>query len=154
MRWYVTRMAVEIPKWFVLEPCRINLMLPVLTYKTRAVVTVPHCVATTTTSSVTSSMHKKALRLTKRVECCLIFWKRSETAFPKQEEIDQGVYIGLLELHKLSSAEVSRLPKGWMKEVLSKCSKSFKRSHTLFMKKPNGSGNMSVLVLPGVRPVP
>ena len=55
-------------------------------------------------------------------------------AFPKQEEIDQGVYIGLLELHKLASAEVSRLPKGWMKEVLSKCAKSFKRSHTLHEK--------------------
>ena len=55
-------------------------------------------------------------------------------SFPLQEEIDQGVYIGLLELHKLSSAEVSRLPKGWMKEVLSKCAKSFKRSHTLHEK--------------------
>jgi hypothetical protein len=51
--------------------------------------------------------------------------------FPKQEEIDQGVYIGLLELHKLASAEVNSLPAGWMKEVLEKCTKNFKRSHTL-----------------------
>tara|TARA_R110000868_G_scaffold32582_2_gene118579 strand:- start:621 stop:1676 length:1056 start_codon:yes stop_codon:yes gene_type:complete len=55
-------------------------------------------------------------------------------AFPEQEEIDQGVYIGLLELYKLSSAEVSRLPAGWMKEVLEKCTKSFMRSHTLHEK--------------------
>jgi len=54
--------------------------------------------------------------------------------FPKQEEIDQGVYIGLLELHKLSSAEVNSLPAGWMKEVLEKCTLSFKRSHTLHEK--------------------
>lgn len=49
--------------------------------------------------------------------------------FPKQEEIDQGVYIGLLELHKLASAEASKLPTGWMKEVLGKVKKSFKASH-------------------------
>tara|TARA_R110000868_G_scaffold407619_1_gene689248 strand:- start:228 stop:1283 length:1056 start_codon:yes stop_codon:yes gene_type:complete len=57
-----------------------------------------------------------------------------QNIFSKQEEIDQGVYIGLLELHKLASAEVSRLPSGWMKEVLEKCTQSFKRSHTLHEK--------------------
>ena len=38
--------------------------------------------------------------------------------FPIGEEIDQGVYIGLLELYKLSKAETSSLPAGWMKTVL------------------------------------
>ncbi len=55
-------------------------------------------------------------------------------AFPKQEEIDQGVYIGLLELHKLASAEINSLPKGWMKEVLYECSKTFKSSHIVHNK--------------------
>lgn len=49
--------------------------------------------------------------------------------FSKQEEIDQGIYIGLLELHKLASAEASKLPAGWMSEVLDKVKKSFKSSH-------------------------
>ena len=51
------------------------------------------------------------------------------TAFPKQEEVDQGVYIGMLELHKLASAEASKLPDGWMSEVLGRVKKSFKSSH-------------------------
>jgi hypothetical protein len=49
--------------------------------------------------------------------------------FPRQEEIDQGVYIGLLELHKLASAEATKLPAGWMADVLGKVKKSFKSSH-------------------------
>ena len=50
MRWYVTKMAVEIPKWFVLESCKISLMPLALICKTKAAETVPHCVATTNTS--------------------------------------------------------------------------------------------------------
>lgn len=38
--------------------------------------------------------------------------------FPVGSEIDQGVYIGLLELHKLAKAETTPLPSGWMKQVL------------------------------------
>lgn len=49
--------------------------------------------------------------------------------FPRNDEIDQGVYIGLLELHKLASAEAAKLPTGWMAEVLGKVAKSFKRSN-------------------------
>jgi hypothetical protein len=37
-------------------------------------------------------------------------------AFPKQEEIDQGVYIGLYELARLD--ENQDLPDGWMRKVL------------------------------------
>lgn len=55
-------------------------------------------------------------------------------AFPQQEEIDQGVYIGLLELHKLSSSEASSLPEGWMSKVLCKVNQSFKSSHIAHQK--------------------
>jgi hypothetical protein len=49
-------------------------------------------------------------------------------AFPLQEEIDQGVYIGLLELHKLSKTETTALPAGWMKELLDTVKTTFKSS--------------------------
>jgi len=49
--------------------------------------------------------------------------------FPMQEEIDQGCFIGLYELHRISSTNVGeKLPQGWMKELLSVCKKSFKSS--------------------------
>jgi len=55
--------------------------------------------------------------------------------FPMKEEIDQGVYIGLYELYRLSSTNIKdKLPAGWMKEVLVKCKKSFKDSHLLHSK--------------------
>ena len=55
-------------------------------------------------------------------------------AFPLQEEIDQGVYIGLLELHKLSKAETSTLPEGWMRKLLDTVKKSFKSSSLIHAK--------------------
>ena len=55
--------------------------------------------------------------------------------FQLQEEIDQGVYIGLYELHRLSSTNVrDQLPDGWMKEVLAKCKKTFKSSSLIHSK--------------------
>ena len=57
-----------------------------------------------------------------------------KTAFPLQEEIDQGVYIGLLELHKLSKAETSTLPAGWMKTVLDTVKTTFKSSGLIHAK--------------------
>ena len=48
--------------------------------------------------------------------------------FPIGDEIDQGVYIGLLELHKLSKAEAASLPDGWMKTLLTSVKKTFKSS--------------------------
>jgi len=45
--------------------------------------------------------------------------------FPIGEEIDQGVYIGLYELHRISSTNpADKLPAGWMKTLL----KSIKQS--------------------------
>ena len=54
--------------------------------------------------------------------------------FPIQEEIDQGVYIGLLELHKLSKAETNTLPVGWMKSVLATIKDTFKSSAIIHTK--------------------
>ena len=55
-------------------------------------------------------------------------------AFPLQEEIDQGVYIGLLELHKLSRAETTTLPADWMKTLLNSVKKTFKSSSLIHAK--------------------
>jgi hypothetical protein len=54
--------------------------------------------------------------------------------FPVGDEIDQGVYIGLLELHKLSKAETGALPAGWMKTVLSTIKTTFNRTAVIHSK--------------------
>lgn len=55
--------------------------------------------------------------------------------FQMQDEIDQGVYIGLYELHRLSSTNVrDQLPSGWMKDVLQTCKKTFRDSRILHSK--------------------
>lgn len=52
-----------------------------------------------------------------------------QQVFQMQEEIDQGVYIGLHELHRLASTNVrDRLPEGWMVDVLTLVKKTFKSS--------------------------
>ena len=54
--------------------------------------------------------------------------------FPIGEEIDQGVYIGLLELHKLAKAETTPLPAGWMKQVLKTVKTVFNSSAVIHAK--------------------
>lgn len=54
--------------------------------------------------------------------------------YPLQEEIDQGVFIGLLELHKLAKAEVTKLPPGWMASVLTEVKNTFKSSSLVHSK--------------------
>jgi len=55
--------------------------------------------------------------------------------FPLQEEIDQGCYIGLYELHRISSTSAnSRLPAGWMKTVLEAIKPTFKSSSLIHSK--------------------
>lgn len=54
--------------------------------------------------------------------------------FPLQEEIDQGVFIGLYELHRIAGAEVNKLPAGWMTEVLKKAKQTFTSSHLVHAK--------------------
>ena len=52
--------------------------------------------------------------------------KAMTEVFPKSTEIDQGVFIGLLELHKLSSTQNITLPKGWMNTLLESIKTTFK----------------------------
>ena len=55
--------------------------------------------------------------------------------FPLQEEIDQGVFIGLYELHRISSTNVSeKLPAGWMKTLLESIKPTFKSSALIHSK--------------------
>jgi hypothetical protein len=57
------------------------------------------------------------------------------TVFEKQEEIDQGVFIGLYELHRISSPDpADKLPKDWMKTLLESIKPTFKSSHILHNK--------------------
>lgn len=58
-----------------------------------------------------------------------------KTVFPLQEEIDQGIFIGLYELSRLAGTNVNvNLPQGWMKEVLETCKTVFKSSHLVHSK--------------------
>jgi len=55
--------------------------------------------------------------------------------FPVQEEIDQGVFIGLYELHRISSTNPEdRLPNGWMKTLLESIKPTFKSSALIHSK--------------------
>ena len=52
--------------------------------------------------------------------------------FPTQEEIDQGVFIGLYELHRIARINPNeKLPEDWMKTVLKTAKKSFGSSHVV-----------------------
>lgn len=58
-----------------------------------------------------------------------------KTVFFKQEEIDQGVYIGLYELHRISSVNAGeKLPADWMQTLLKSVKKTFNSSHTVHSK--------------------
>lgn len=54
--------------------------------------------------------------------------------FPLQEEIDQGVFIGLYELHRIAGAANIQLPAGWMKTVLDNIKHTFKSSSLVHAK--------------------
>ena len=55
--------------------------------------------------------------------------------FPMQEEIDQGVYIGLYELHRISGTSANtKMPPGWMKSVLETIKPTFKSSSLIHAK--------------------
>jgi len=58
-----------------------------------------------------------------------------KTVFPLQEEIDQGVFIGLYELQRIAgTAGNIKLPDGWMITVLKSAKKFFSSSHTVHSK--------------------
>ena len=55
--------------------------------------------------------------------------------FPVQSEIDQGCFIGLYELHRISSTSAnSKLPKDWMKTLLASIKPTFKGSDLIHSK--------------------
>jgi hypothetical protein len=55
--------------------------------------------------------------------------------FPLQEEIDQGVFIGLYELHRISSTNpTEKLPGAWMKTLLETIKPTFKSSALIHAK--------------------
>ena len=55
--------------------------------------------------------------------------------FPIGDEIDQGVFIGLYELHRISSTSPeTRLPNGWMKTLLKSIKPTFKSSSLIHSK--------------------
>ena len=55
--------------------------------------------------------------------------------FPIGDEIDQGVFIGLYELHRISKNSAnSKLPVGWMKTILETIKPTFKRSSLIHAK--------------------
>ena len=55
--------------------------------------------------------------------------------FPLQEEIDQGVYVGLYELQRLAGTNPNvKLPEAWMKILLENVKRTFKSSHLIHAK--------------------
>jgi hypothetical protein len=58
-----------------------------------------------------------------------------KTVYPLQEEIDQGVFIGLCELQRLAGTTgVIKLPDGWMVTLLKSCKQTFNSSHQVHSK--------------------
>lgn len=57
-----------------------------------------------------------------------------KSVFPLQEEIDQGVFIGLYELHRIAGTANITLPKDWMKTVLESIKPTFKSSSLIHSK--------------------
>lgn len=58
-----------------------------------------------------------------------------KSVFPLQEEIDQGVFIGLYELQRLAGTTPNvKLPQGWMRTLLESCKTVFKSSHLVHNK--------------------
>ena len=60
--------------------------------------------------------------------------KAIKETFPLQEEIDQGVFIGLYELQRLAREYNIALPEGWMVELLESLKTTFKSSHLVHSK--------------------
>jgi hypothetical protein len=60
--------------------------------------------------------------------------KAIKETFPTQEEIDQGVFIGLYELQRLSREYNISLPDEWMTTLLKSLRTTFKSSHLVHSK--------------------
>ena len=57
-----------------------------------------------------------------------------KSVFPDQEEIDQGVFIGLYELHRIAGTANITLPNGWMKTLLKSIKPTFLDSSLIHSK--------------------
>lgn len=58
-----------------------------------------------------------------------------KSTFPVQDEIDQGVFIGLYELQRLAGTNANvKLPEDWMKTLLESVKTTFKNSHLVHSK--------------------
>jgi len=57
-----------------------------------------------------------------------------QTVFPTQEEIDQGLFIGLYELQRFARECNMKLPEGWMVTLLKSLKSTFKSSHLVHSK--------------------
>jgi len=61
-----------------------------------------------------------------------------KTVFPSEEEIDRGVFIGLLELHRLNGTRAqTKLPQNWMEELLLTAKKTFASAELVHSKARN-----------------
>lgn len=54
-----------------------------------------------------------------------------KTTWPNEEEIDQGVFIGMWQLNNWSKEMCINQPKDWMKQVLKEVAKTFGNSHVV-----------------------
>ena len=77
----------------------------------------------------------KAIELDERGEILSAILDAIRTVFPLQEEIDQGVFIGLYELQRLAGTSTNiKLPVDWMKTLLQSLKPEFKASNILHSK--------------------
>ena len=73
----------------------------------------------------------KVMELEKEGDILRNILKAITTVFPTQEEVDQGVFIGLYELQRLAGNKNTGLPDDWMIQVLTLCKNRFQKSHGL-----------------------
>ncbi len=74
---------------------------------------------------------QKAMEVEKEGDVLRNILSAITTVYNLQEEVDQGVYIGLLELQRLAGTKHSGLPDDWMTQVLKLVKNRFKSSHLM-----------------------
>lgn len=72
---------------------------------------------------------QKAIELEKEGDILADILTAITNVYPLQEEVDQGVFIGLYELQRLAGNKNTGLPKDWMTQVLTKIRQVYKSSH-------------------------
>lgn len=78
---------------------------------------------------------QKGIEVDETGKVLLQILKAIKETFPLEDEIDQGVFIGLYELYRISGTNInSKLPNGWMKTLLEYVKATFKSSHVIHTK--------------------